>query len=244
MNPDQTDQDSLFDWHAGEAFFRGLPVDHHNVEVGGRTFRIARLQDAADLLDDPEFGKRFVEDDLAPYGVELWPAAIMLAKHVLAENVPPGVRAIELGTGLGLVSIAATAGGWRVLSTDHDPTALRFAAYNAAINNVRIERVELLDWHHPPDRRSFDRVLAADVLYELTDHPAILQCVDRLLAPDGSAMIADPNRGIADRFPGLAVEAGFHVDVRPADAPRTEGEQVDGRIFTLRRRHPRDRPPS
>ena len=170
--------------------------------------------------------------------------AIMLAKHILTEDVPPGVSAIELGTGLGLVSIAAAAGGWRVLATDHDPTALRFAAYNAAMNNVRIERFELLDWHHPPDPRSFDRVLAADVLYELKDHTAILKCVDRLLAPDGSAMIADPNRGIADRFPALAMETGFHVDIRQAHAPRTGGEEVDGRIFTLRRRRPQDQPQS
>ena len=142
---------------------------------------------------------------------------------------------IELGTGLGLVSIAAVAKGWRVLASDHDPISLRFAAYNAAINDARIERFELLDWHQPPQLPRFDRVLAADVLYQLTDHKPILSCIDQLLAPDAVAVIADPNRGVADRFPSMAEEAGFQVDISRTSAPRPEGEKVEGRIFTLRR---------
>ncbi|MHC4696443.1 MAG: class I SAM-dependent methyltransferase [Planctomycetota bacterium] len=235
MKSDRASRDSPLEWRDGEAFFRGLRVDHGTVDVGGRAFEIARLQDAADLLDDPDFAKLFVEDDIAPYGVELWPAAIMLAEHVVADDAPPGSEAIELGTGLGLVSIAAAAKGWRVLATDHDATSLRFAAYNAAINDVRIERFELLDWNNPPDQHRYKRVLAADVLYQLIDHAPILNCVDRLLARDGLAVIADPNRGVADRFESTAREVGFHVDIRRTSAPRSNGEQVGGRIFTLRR---------
>ncbi|UCE58327.1 MAG: methyltransferase domain-containing protein [Phycisphaerales bacterium] len=233
---EKLDQHPLLEWREGKPFFRGLPVERRTICVAGRTFEIAQVKEAADLLNDPEFAKKFVEEDIAPYGVELWPAATMLARHILTEECSPTGEAIELGTGLGLVSIAAAAKGWQVVATDHDPTSLRFAEYNAGINCAHIARFELTDWNNVGDSRSFHRVFAADVLYQLVDHTPILRCIDTLLAPDGSAIIADPNRGVADRFPAMAEEAGFTVDEIPTHAPNALGEEVNGRIFIMRRR--------
>lgn len=142
-------KEPLFNWVGGVAHFRGLRVEHKAVTVAGHTFQIAGLKDAADLLDDPDFAKRFVEEDRAPYGMELWPASQMLADHILLGEDGTNRRAIEVGCGLGLVSIAATIKGWRVLATDHEPTPLRFAKYNANVNHVCIAGYSLLDWHNP-----------------------------------------------------------------------------------------------
>ena len=230
-----TRQSPLFDWRDGVAYFRGLRAEHRVVAVAGNTFRLAALEDAADLLDEADFAKSFLEEDRAPYGLELWPAAIMLAEYVLLNGQDAGRQAIELGCGVALVSIAAARTGWRVIATDHEPTALRFAEYNASLNNAGIEAYELLDWHHPPKGRRFERILATDVLYQLVDHRPILQCLEKLLLPGGEALVADPNRGVADRFPSMAKSHGFEVTVRPAAAPGPTGRPVAGRIFRLRR---------
>ncbi|MFQ5591042.1 MAG: methyltransferase, partial [Phycisphaerae bacterium] len=226
---------SPFEWNGDQAWFRGLRVHHTDVSAGGRTFRIARLQDAADLLDDPEFARRFTEEDVAPYGVELWPSAIMLAEHILAKSHPAPRKAVELGAGVGLGSIAAAAAGWRVVATDNDPTALRFAAYNAAINGVQIERFELLDWRRAPRSRDCSYVFAADVLYQSSDHAVLLRCIDALLAYGGTGVIVDPNRGVADPFQSIACKAGFEVTVAAARASWLTGEPITGRVFTLHR---------
>ena len=235
VDTEMTHLETLFEWVDGVAYFRGLPVERRTLTVAGRTMRIAGLKDAADLLELPEFAKRFLEDDRAPYGVELWPAAMMLAEHIINGEDGAGMRAIEIGCGLGIVSMAAAMKGWRVEATDCDPTALHFAEYNAAINRVKIEAFECLDWHDPPAGQRFDRVLGADVLYELKDHVPVIECVDRLLEADGVALLADPNRGVADRFAPLVRDYGFDVQVLPTSEADVRGRAVDGRIFRLRR---------
>jgi predicted nicotinamide N-methyase len=229
--------ESLFDWRDSGAYFRDLPVQRHAVNVAGRAYEIMGVEDAADLLDQSDFARRFLEDDVAPYGLELWPAARMLAEHLLQGQSGAGRSAIELGCGLGLVSIAAADRGWAVLATDNDPTSLRFAAHNAAVNHATFRGFELLDWRNPPSNRRFDRVFAADVLYQLCDHEPLLRCIDTLLAPDGIAIIADPNRGVADRFASVATRDGFRVRLDRASAPNRQRKPVSGRLFTLRRDH-------
>jgi len=55
----------------------------------------------------------------------------------LEELVVPGVKAMDLGTGTGILAIAAALLGARdVLATDIDPVAVRVARENARINHV------------------------------------------------------------------------------------------------------------
>jgi len=209
--------ESLFEWKNAVAYFHGLRVEERTVHIGGRALRIASLKDAAALLDEPDFARRFLEEDCAPYGLELWPAAIMLAAHIMRDE--PGDRrlALDLGCGLGLVAMAAAVHGWRVVAADHEPTSLRFAEFNARANDVAIESFEPLDWRRPQAGRRFDRIFAADVLYQRTDHVPILRCLEALLGDGGVALLADPRRGVADGFDLLAVQNGFQVRVLPAD---------------------------
>lgn len=224
---------TLFEWKAGQPFYRGLHVEHEDITVAGRTFRIAGLRDAADLLDHDDFARHFLDDDRAPYGMELWPAAPMMAEHVLLGEAGNGRSALDLGCGLALVSMAATLRGWNIVAADHEPTSLAFARYNAALNGVTIPAFEVMNWHRPPAGRRFERIFGADILYQLVDHVPILICIRALLASGGVALIADPRRGVADRFESLAREHDFGVNVLPcAFEFRTRG-RIKGRIFRL-----------
>ncbi len=229
------DEASVFDWVDGEPYFHGLPVLRKSVEAAGRTFTLAAVKDAADLLDDPEMGRRFIEEDIAPYGLELWPSAVMLARHVMIGEPGRGRPAIELGCGLGLVSLAASTASWSVDATDNDTDALDFTNYNAQLNHVQLAGTSLLDWRDPRRERRYVRVLAADVLYQAVDHEPILRCIDGLLDDGGVAVLVDPNRGVADRFGALAEQAGFHVEITPASTRVDNGRTVDARIFELTR---------
>ncbi len=75
----------------------------------------------------------------------------------------------------------------------------------------------------------------ADLLYQLVDHAPVLRCIDKLLAEDGAALIADPNRGVADRFEASSREHGFDTTVIPTSVDLLEGRRSDGRIFRLTR---------
>ncbi|MCH8147240.1 MAG: methyltransferase domain-containing protein [Planctomycetes bacterium] len=223
-----------FDRRDGKAFFRNLPIQRFSLPLRGRTFLIDALADAADLLDQPDFAKRFIEDDVGPYGLELWDSSIMLAEHLLQSQATNLNLAVELGCGLGLVSIALASFGWKITATDNESTALAFAQHNAKLNAVDSIKFETLDWHHPPKGRRFDCVLAADVLYQLVDQTPLIECFRTLLAPTGVAFVADPNRRIADGFETMARSSGFDVEVVSAEAEKPEGKCTRGRIYRLR----------
>jgi len=229
------DKISLFEQRNGHTCYRGLPLERRRITIAPDAFDIISLKDAAALLDDAEFVRECEKTDRLPYGFELWPASLMLAEHLYRHEPGQGRRAIELGCGVGLVSIAAVRRGWQTLATDCDPVPLQFAEFNAEANSVEIAAFQLLDWHHPPTGSRFSRVLAADVLYQRCDHLPVLQSIDQLLEQEGMAVLADPNRGIADDFAARAEAHGFCVEVIPAAASIDAPSLVAGRLFVLRR---------
>src|SRR5436853_3430457 len=83
-------------------------VVRERVIVGEREFLVDRPGGSEDLLDHPAVRAAFAADEYLPYWADLWPAARMLAKAVLAEpfgSLPP------CGGGL----------GWRVLPSTPAP---------------------------------------------------------------------------------------------------------------------------
>jgi len=216
-------------------FFRGRSVIRRRAAVAGISIEVATLKDAAELLDDPELLEHFHRTDRLPYGLELWPSALMLAEHLSKGGPGAGRAAIELGCGAGFASIFAAKSGWRITATDADPLALRFTEFNAQLNGATLGSLEFLDWMNPPADRKFPRVLAADVLYQTSDHAPLLNCIDALLEKDGVAIVADPCRGAAEKFEPKAREAGFTV-THSTTAAQLDGEKpARGQIFELRR---------
>ena len=58
-------------------------------------FQIERPADSYSLLDDPIVREAHERDEYMPYWADLWPAARMLAKAVLAEPWPSRQRTSE-----------------------------------------------------------------------------------------------------------------------------------------------------
>ena len=101
--------------------------------------------------------------------------------------------------------------GARVLATDHNEAALDFASHNARTNLGREPETSLLDWFSPQldGLGSFDVVLAADVLYERRNVPALADLVPRLLSPGGEVLFADHRRPPAPPFFEAMEARGF-----------------------------------
>ncbi len=140
----------------------------------------------------------------------IWPSAIALARYVSTRSLH-GRRVIELGCGVGLPSVAALNQGAEVTATDHYQVALEFTRYNARINAGHNLTVAHLDWHSPAakDFGKFDLVLAADVLYEQRNVPALAALIPNLLAPNGEALISNPGRRDTPDFHETLREKGF-----------------------------------
>jgi predicted nicotinamide N-methyase len=178
-------------------------VVEQELRLGATPVRLLRPRSADALLDED----RFAVDEFLPYWAALWPSAVALARHVAGLELD-GTDALELGCGLGLVSVAAARAGARVRATDWSPDALAFARANAALNGVTI-RAELLDWRAPPGQpQPAALVLAADVLYEERNVHALLRLLPLVTGRAGCALVADPGRRHAHAFL-QAIETGW-----------------------------------
>src|SRR5437588_7204077 len=145
------------------------PMAREDVYIDDRTFVLYRPKDSDRLLDHPAVHAAFAADEYLPYWADLWPAARMLAKAVVREpwaehaaRLGP-LTALEIGCGLGPPGVAALSAGLRVVFSDYDATALRFAADNAEANGFFDYQTLQLDWRYPPPGARFPVLLASDL---------------------------------------------------------------------------------
>lgn len=185
--------------------------------VAGRDLVLLRPRDAEALISE----EAFAHDEFLPYWADLWPSALALSRAVAARALR-GARTLELGCGLGLVSLAAAAAGGRVTATDWAPDSITLLERNAARNALELEAL-CVDWSAPEvivARAPWDLVLASDVLYEPRNGIALLPLLPRLIDAKGEIWLADPGRKEATPFLERAAET-FTIETRAAkEIPR------------------------
>lgn len=186
----------------------------HTPEAGGRRLRILGVRDV-NRLTDAVPPAAFAVDERFPYWAELWTSSRVLAEEVVRCPGLRGMRVLELGCGLGLAGTAAAAAGARVTLTDYEEDALLFARWSVLMSVppdvAAITTVRLLDWRSPPPLEPFPLLLGADLLYERRFHAPLLACITALLASGGTAVLADPGRGVAAEFLARACAQGFCI---------------------------------
>lgn len=202
-------------------------VAEHTVQLAGHTVVLEKPRNRDKLISEEDYAR----DERLPYWADLWPAATALANVIAAP--PPGLewphaagarpRTLELGCGLGLVTVAAIRAGLDVTATDYYEDALHFTARNALTNTGVEPTLRMVDWRTlPDDLGTYDVVLAADVLYERPHAALVAATVLRTLAPGGRMLLADQGRTALKAFLKKTTAGGLThrtVHVAPTPAP-------------------------
>jgi len=210
-------------------FERFSPVPRR-IEITGQPFEIWRPPDLEALIDIAAFEA----DERIPYWADVWESAIVLAEE-LAGLDGRGRSLLELGCGLGLPALVAARAGFAVTATDYEEPALEGVRFNATRLGIDSIATRVLDWRRPPtDLGRFDRVVAADVLYEPHHATALAGVIAASLAPAGTALVADPCRTRAAGFPDACRAAGLSVEKTRARRPHgaTTGPAVEIYVVT------------
>jgi predicted nicotinamide N-methyase len=210
---------------------RFSPIERR-LDVRGTPITIWQPLDIDALIDVEAFAR----DERIPYWANVWESAIVLAEDLAACD-GTGLTLLELGCGIGLPAIVAARRGFTATATDYEEDALEAVRYNADRNGAAGLAVRLLDWRSlPDDLGTFDRVVAADVLYEKHHATALVDVLSRTLAPTGMGLVADPGRARAAEFEPACRAAGLAVERRPARRPlhATGGPAID--LYVVRRR--------
>ena len=183
------------------------------------------------LSREDEEGKLYL-----PYWTYLWESSIGLARHVEKIGTQmSGASILEIGCGFGLAGVVACQMGAKVVFTDIEQNALRFAYHNADQNGVKdgIDCVQM-DWNTPCFNCKFRYILAADVIYEEHHWEPIVKLLQNYLTTNGVALFSEPNRKNAIGFFKLLSERGFTY--QKSTCPATlDGKTAKISIYTVRR---------
>lgn len=129
-----------------------------------------------------------------PFWAFAWAGGQALARHLLDHpDACEGRRVLDMGSGSGLVAIAAMkAGAASVLAADLDRFALAAIAINAAANGVSVEATgdDLIGGPRP----AVDLVTVGDLFYERDLAARLLAWLDGFLADGVPVLVGDPGR--------------------------------------------------
>ncbi|MFT4097483.1 MAG: 50S ribosomal protein L11 methyltransferase [Rhodoblastus sp.] len=142
----------------------------------------------------PSSGLRRLVAGRNPYWAWCWAGGLALARHVLAQPELVGGRSVlDLGTGSGLVAIAAMqAGAAHVLAVDNDADAIAAAEANAVANGVQVATLcaDILD----AESLDVDVVLVGDLFYDRIVAARVTAFLDRCAIAGAQVFVGDPGR--------------------------------------------------
>jgi predicted nicotinamide N-methyase len=149
-----------------------------------------------------------------PYWAFAWPGGQGLARYLLDNPALVRGRSVfDLGSGSGLVAIAAAqAGAARVTASEVDVFALAAIGLNAGVNGVSIACApgDAVDGHGI----EADLVLAGDIFYERPLAERVMRFLERAQARGADVLVGDPGREYLPR-PRFVPLATYEVAVPP-----------------------------
>lgn len=164
-----------------------------------------------------------------PFWAFAWAGGQALARYLLDHPaLARGRNVLDLGTGSGLVAIAAAkAGATHVLASDLDPFAVAAIGINAAANGEAIEATcrDLIGCDE-----GWDLVLVGDAFYERPLAQELLPWLEALAQRGADVLIGDPGRAYLPKH-RLVERAVYEVPVtrelEDAEIKRTAVWTVD-----------------
>jgi len=190
-----------------ESFYQEYETESTEVGVNGKKFNIL-LPRYLDRFINPDDGL----DDF-PLWAKIWKASWVLSAYLADTPVEPDKRFLEVGAGVGLVSIVAASFGHQITMTEYNPDALNFARDNAHLNNCSGLPIRKLDWHRPRLSGRFDMIVASEITYRKADFSSLIQLFRSYLQPRGQIILASEMRKTGkDLFDFLKTDFNIKIE--------------------------------
>jgi 2-polyprenyl-3-methyl-5-hydroxy-6-metoxy-1,4-benzoquinol methylase len=202
---------------SGEQRIGGFPVSFTEVRVAGHVVELATVENLEAHLDrDRLLGDSAYEP---PYWALVWSGARLFLPGFLGRHDVAGSRILDVGCGLGVVSLVLAAAGAQVTALDRAGPALEFVSRSIERNQLPVETCAM-DLADLSSARRFDHVIAAELLYEREGFPALAEDLIERVSSGGGLTVVDAHR---------IDTAAFYKEVERVGGRRVFSERIDVR---------------
>jgi predicted nicotinamide N-methyase len=192
----------------------GLPLRTTDLVINEISIKLKLLDNSQGILEE-NLNDYFTNEKSIPYYADLWPTGFGLALLLTSGCVDLKDKVIvDVGSGTGIVAIAAASMGAKVYACDYIDTCVQLMQENVHLNNLE-ERVTILqlDWNQPylwPSK--VDYLVASDIFYETFSVDPLAKLFQIILSSGGTGIICDPDRSLlVDKFRNEIQEFGDNI---------------------------------
>jgi predicted nicotinamide N-methyase len=208
-----------------ESFYQAYETETNEVVVKDRKFQILLPRFLTGFINTHDVFHEF------PLWAKIWQASWVLADHLAATPVAAKKQLLELGAGIGLVSIVAASFGHRITMSEYNHDALQFARANALINDCPELPIVELDWNRPKLPGRFDYIVASEVIYRKEDCRPLIKLLKACLKPDGEVILAgEMRKSSMDFYRELANLFNIKVQKKVL---RSDDDEIDIYFFRM-----------
>ena len=208
-----------------KSFYNAYETEATEVVVNGRKFKILLPKFLDGFINTHDVFHEF------PLWAKIWHASCVLADYLTAMPAEGKKQLLELGGGIGLVSIAAASFGHRITMSEHNYDALQFARANALFNGCPQLPIIDLDWNRPQLPGRFDYIVASEVTYKKENCQPLMKLLGDCLRPDGEVILAaEMRKSSMDFYKELNTE--FDIRVRKK-VLRSDDEEIKIYLFRM-----------
>ena len=208
-----------------DSFHKAYETEITKVVVNGRNFQILLPKSLAGFINTENVFHEF------PLWAKIWQSSWVLADHFATRPVVAKMKFLEIGAGVGLVSIAAATFGHHITMSEQSHDALQFARANAIINECPQLPIVYLDWNHPHSIGRFDGIVASEVTYKKEECLSLVKLLKACLKPDGEVVLAGEMRKSSMEV-YKALETGFNIKVQKK-VLRSGSEEINVYLFRM-----------
>ena len=162
---------------------KNISLEKEEIVIKGKKLIILKPAKLEEIFK----GDPFLEIGKFPFWFKLWEASFVLADYL--AGLKEKKKILELGAGLGLVSLVCAANGHEVLATDYEKLPLELIKKSAEINKVSL-KTQILDWRQPDLNEKFDLIVGAEIIFKKSLFPYLFDLFKKALLPKGEIVIA------------------------------------------------------
>jgi predicted nicotinamide N-methyase len=185
-------------------------IRYQTIEFDKTDIHLRTLRDNQQFFDKNDIAKNLgISSATWPLFGVVWPSSVVLANFMLDYDFA-NKRILEIGCGIGLVSLLLNSKHADISATDMHPEAGNYLQENTSLNCGKVIPFERASWNNiDTELGRFDLIIGSDLLYERENIDNLAYFINKHTKLDSKVVIVDPGRGNHAAFSKKMVTLGY-----------------------------------